>query len=127
MPKLPAFTIAHNFVGIVLCILCVSFAACGFGIFLGSISNSYEQASALGASFVVTAAAIGGVMVPVYAMPEIMQELSIVSPLNWGLNAFQDLLVRGYSFAAILDDLGRLALFFTASVIFAWKLSRSRI
>lgn len=124
---LPAFTVVQNLTGVVLCILFISFAACGFGIFLGIISSSYEQASALGASFVVTAAAIGGVMVPVYAMPEVMQQLSIISPLNWGLNAFQDLLVRGLSLTAILDDLGRLALFFTASVIFAWKLSRSRI
>lgn len=124
---LPAFTVVQNLPGVLLSILFISLAACGFGIFLGTICSSYEQASALGACFVVTAAAIGGVMVPVYAMPEIMQHLSIISPLNWGLNAFQDLLVRGQSLTAILDDLGRLSLFFVATVIFAWKLSRSRI
>jgi ABC-2 type transport system permease protein len=124
---LPAFTVLHNLAGVLLTILFTSFAACGFGIFLGIISNSYEQASALGACFVVTAAAIGGVMVPVYAMPKIMQQLSIISPLNWGLTAFQEMLVRGHSFTAILDDLGRLTLFFLASIILAWKLSRSRI
>ncbi len=124
---LPAFTVLHHFTGVLFTILCISFAACGFGIFLGIISSSYEQASALGACFVVTAAAIGGVMVPVYAMPRIMQQLSIISPLNWGLTAFQELLVRGHSFTAIFDDLGLLIIFFLASVIFAWKLSRSRI
>lgn len=124
---LPPFTVFQNIPGVLLTILCISFAACGFGILLGILCNSYEQASAVGASFVVTAAALGGVMVPVYAMPEIMQHLSIVSPLNWGLNAFQDLLVRGYSFFAVADDLARLVIFFLLAIIFAWKLSRSRI
>lgn len=124
---LPAFTVLQNIAGVVTTILFISLAACGFGIFLGIICNSYEQASALGATFVVTAAAIGGVMVPVYAMPDIMQSLSVISPLNWGLTAFQDLLIRGHSFSAIIDDLTRLTFFFLASIIFAWKLSRSRI
>jgi ABC-2 type transport system permease protein len=124
---LPPFTVFQNLLGVLLIILCISFAACGFGILLGIVCSSYEQASAVGASFIVTAAALGGVMVPVYAMPEIMQHLSIVSPLNWGLNAFQDLLVRGYSIFAVADDLGRLVFFFLLTIIIAWKLSRSRI
>jgi ABC-2 type transport system permease protein len=75
----------------------------------------------------VAAAAIGGVMVPVYAMPGMMQDLSIISPLNWGLTAFHDLLVRGYSFSVIWDDLGRLVLFFLLTIFLAWKLARPRI
>ena len=39
--------------------------------------------------------AIGGMMIPVYVMPRSMQEISVLSPLAWGLNAFQDVLVRG--------------------------------
>lgn len=124
---LPSFSVTHNYTGVLLTIILISLAACGFGIFLGIVCNSYEQASAVGASFVVTAAAIGGVMVPVYAMPEFMQQVSIISPLNWGLNAFQDLLVRGHSLPMTIDDLGRLTLFFILSIFFAWKLSRSRI
>lgn len=124
---LPSFIVFPHLLPVLLTIFFISLAACGFGIFLGSICNSYEQASALGACFVVVAAALGGVMVPVYAMPEVMQRLSIVSPLNWGLSAFQDLLVRGHSLAAIADDLGRLAVFFLLTIIFAWKLSRLRI
>ncbi|NBB77321.1 MAG: ABC transporter permease [Bacteroidetes bacterium] len=124
---LPSFSVTHNYPGVLLTIVLISLAACGFGIFLGIVCNSYEQASAVGASFVVTAAAIGGVMVPVYAMPEFMQQVSIISPLNWGLNAFQDLLVRGHSLSMTVDDLGRLTLFFILCIFFAWKLSRSRI
>ena len=65
-------------------------------------------------------------MVPVYAMPPAMQRLSIISPLNWGLTAFQDLLLRGYSVSAVLDDLGRLFLFFIVTAILSWELAGIR-
>jgi len=123
---LPAFTVSHNPVALLLIVFCSSMAACGYGIFLGMACNTYEQASALGATTVVVAAAIGGVMVPVYAMPQTMQSLSILSPLNWGLTAFQDILMRGYSFSAIFGDLGRLILFFFLTIIIARKLARTR-
>lgn len=123
---LPAFTISLNLPAVLLTVLFSSLAACGYGIFLGMVCNSYEQASTVGATSVVAAAAIGGVMVPVYAMPHMMQRLSIISPLNWGLTAFQDLLLRGYPLSAILDDLGRLLLFFAVTAFFSWKLAGTR-
>jgi ABC-2 type transport system permease protein len=124
---LPAFTVSQNFFTVFLTVLASSLAACGYGIFLGMVCNTYEQASTLGSTAIVAAAAIGGVMVPVYAMPQIMQRLSIISPLNWSLTAFHDLLVRGYSFSAILNDLGRLTLFFLLAICCAWQLARRRM
>jgi len=123
---LPAFTVSMHPTAILLTVVLSSLAACGYGIFLGLACNSYEQASTLGSTTVVAAAALGGVMVPVYAMPQVMQQISIISPLNWGLTAFQDLLLRGYSLSAILDDLGRLLLFFAVTVLLSWKLAGIR-
>ncbi|MCW5210961.1 ABC transporter permease, partial [Desulfobulbus sp. N3] len=60
----------------------------------------------------------------VYAMPQIMQRISIISPLNWGLTAFHDILLRGDSLDMVLDDLLRLGCFFLLSVLLAWKLTR---
>ncbi len=123
---LPAFSVAQSFGSVLVTVFCCSLAACGYGLFLGSVCSTYEQASTVGSTTIVTAAAIGGIMVPVYAMPEIMQNLSILSPLNWGLNAFQELLVRGNSFSAILIDLSRLILFFLLMIFLAWKLTRNQ-
>ncbi len=122
---LPAFVVAGNSIAVLLTVLFSSLAACGFGILLGMACKTYEQASTLGATAVVAAAAIGGVMVPVYAMPQPLQGLSIISPLNWGLTAFQDVLMRGYGCAAIVDDLGRLIVFFLLTILFSWKLSKT--
>jgi len=123
---LPAFSIGPNPAAVLLTVLLSGLAACGYGILLGMACESYEQASTIGATTVVAAAAIGGVMVPVYAMPQVMQHLSIISPLNWGLTACNDLLLRGHSLANVLDDLGRLLLFFLATAFFSWKFSGIR-
>ncbi len=124
---LPAFTVSGHLVPVLFVILFSSLAACGFGIFLGMACRTYEQALPLGATAVVLAAALGGVMVPVYAMPQVMQRISVISPFNWGLTAFHDVLMRGYSISAILDDLGRLSVFFFLTILLAWRLARTRI
>lgn len=124
---LPAFTLLPKVMPVLVVIFFTSLAACGYGIFLGIACNSYEQASTLGSTSVVTAAAMGGVMVPVYAMPKLMQDLSMLSPLNWGLSAFNDLLMRGFSFSAIVDDLVKLLLFFLLTLLLAWQLAQQRI
>ena len=120
---LPSFTLPANPMALLplLCACCL--AACSFGTFLGSACSSYEQASTLGSTMVVIAAALGGVMVPVYAMPQLMQKISIISPLNWGVNAFLDLLVRGKDFSSIVHDLARLLAFSALMVILSWKRS----
>jgi len=74
---------------------------------------------------VVIAAAIGGIMVPVYVMPEIMQKISLFSPLSWGLNAFLDVFVRGGNIRSVLADISLLVIFFLVTTMMAWfNLSR---
>ncbi len=124
---LPSFTIGANPAGTGIVVLSASLAACGYGMVLGLACDTYEQASTIGATSIVGAAAIGGVMVPVYAMPRIMQDISIISPLNWGLTAFHDLLMRGASLFDIFDDLGRLIIFFLFTMIISWKLAKNRL
>jgi ABC-2 type transport system permease protein len=118
---LQAFSLPANPWNLLLPICTSSLAACGFGVWLGSICRSYEQASTLGATAVVAAAAMGGIMVPVYAMPPLMQQLSILSPLNWAITCFSDVLIRGNPLAATLNDQGRLLAFSLIMLILSWK------
>jgi ABC-2 type transport system permease protein len=97
----------------------VSLAATGYGIMLGTICRTYEQASMFGSISVVAASAIGGVMVPVYAMPDIMQKISIISPIGWGLEAFLDVFVRGGGISAITGELLALLSFSLIMVLIA--------
>jgi ABC-2 type transport system permease protein len=94
-------------------------AATGYGTMLGTVLRTYEQASMFGPISVVIAAALGGVMVPVYAMPKTMQAISVLSPLSWGLNAFLDLFVRGGSLRMIWPEITALLTFFLANLAVA--------
>ncbi len=84
---------------------CSGFAAIGFGILLGTVCETQEQSAPFGATSVVILAAIGGVWVPVFAMPEFMQMVSGLSPMNWGLNAFYDVLLRHVHLIQLLPKL----------------------
>ena len=53
-------------------------------------------------------AALGGIMVPLFVMPEVMQKIGSYSPMNWGLEALLDVLLHGANFSAVLPRVGRL-------------------
>ena len=88
------------------------FAAIGFGILLGTVASTQEQSAPFGATSVIILAAVGGVWVPVFAMPKIMQIIAKSSPMNWGLEAFYDVLLRNGSFVEIIPKISLLFLFF---------------
>jgi len=105
---------------LILIALSAALAASGYGILLGTIARTYEQASMFGAVSVVIAAALGGIMVPVFVMPKIMQDISIFSPLSWGLNAFLNVFVRGGDVKSILPEVGLMLSFFLSTTFIAW-------
>jgi ABC-2 type transport system permease protein len=107
--------------------LSAALAATGYGIMVGTLARSYEQASMFGAVSVVIAAALGGIMIPVYVMPRYMQDISSFSPLAWGLNAFQDVFVRGGDLGTVSREISLLLLFFVVTITVSWlALSRNR-
>lgn len=112
-------------VTIIPVVLAASLAATGYGLMVGTLAKTYEQASMFGAVSIVIAAALGGIMMPVYVMPRHMQEISTFSPLSWGLTAFQDILVRGGSLRTILPEMSYLLLFFIVTVTVSGLAMRS--
>lgn len=119
--------IDHQLLTIALIALAAALAATGYGIMIGTLAKSYEQASMLGAVSVVIAAALGGIMIPVYVMPRYMQDISCVSPLAWGLNAFQDVFVRGGNLGTVYREISLLLFFFAVTITASWlTLRRNR-
>ncbi|UPZ16830.1 ABC transporter permease [Flavobacterium humidisoli] len=109
---LPSLNIEGHFLLTSVVALFSGFAAIGFGILLGTIASTQEQSAPFGATSVIILAAIGGVWVPVFAMPKIMQFIAKSSPMNWGLEAFYDVLLRNVSFVEIIPRISLLFLFF---------------
>ena len=81
-------------------------AATGYGLMVSCLANTPEQASAFGALSVVILAIIGGVMIPRFVMPGFMQDLAQFSPLYWGLDAYQDVIVRKAEFLVAAPKIG---------------------
>ncbi|MCP4681111.1 MAG: ABC transporter permease [Desulfobacterales bacterium] len=115
----PALEMGSDPLAVMIIVFTSILAATGYGILLGTLCRTFEQASSIGPISVVIAAAIGGVMVPVYAMPKIMQEISLFSPLAWGLNGFYDILVRGGNVSDILFEALLLFSFFILTLLAA--------
>ena len=116
----PVLYMGQSIFGIILITLCSALAACGYGILIGTLARTYEQASMFGAVSVVIAAALGGIMVPIYVMPKLMQNISLFSPLSWGLTGYITLFVRGGGLLSVIREISLLLGFFIATTFCAW-------
>ena len=97
----------------------ISAAALGYALLISVCAKSTEHAVVLGGGGIILMAAIGGIMVPAHVMPEAMQQLTWVSPMAWGLKAFQALLLNRGGWDGIMPYLALLAGFAAVSLMLA--------
>lgn len=113
---LPQFDVSGKMFHLLIVTLFAGLAAIGFGVLIGTVSDTQEQSAPFGATSVVVLAAIGGIWVPVFLMPEFMQKIAQFSPMNWGLNAYYDIILRNSGISEIAKELIFLFLFYIAMV-----------
>ncbi|SNB15909.1 putative ABC-type transport system, permease component [Flavobacterium psychrophilum] len=123
---LPSLNVEGNLFLMSIVALFSGFGAIGFGILLGTIAKTQEQSAPFGATSVIILAAIGGIWVPVFAMPKMMQLIAQSSPMNWGLNAFYDVLLRHGSIVDILPEISLLFLFFIITTTIALQYDKKK-
>ena len=102
----PKLELGRHPEALILISLAASLTATGLGLLIAALAKTAEQISGLGTLLAVTMAALGGVMVPRYVMPDFMRTIGLISPHAWALTAYQDVLVRGYDVARILPEVG---------------------
>ena len=113
---LPQFDVTGKMFPLIVVTIFAGLAAIGFGVLLGTVANTQEQSAPFGATSVVVLAAIGGIWVPVFLMPEFMQTIAKFSPMNWGLNAYYDIILRNSRIGGIAKEIIFLFLFYIAMV-----------
>jgi len=96
---LPIF---KDIISLLILIFAVAFAVASFGIFLVSIAKTRKQLSGLSSMIILTMSAIGGSMIPLFAMPPIMQKIAVVSVNYWGIQGFYDIFARNLSLIELL-------------------------
>ena len=116
---LPKLNIEGKIGLLLLTAIASGLSAIGLGVLLGALSQTQEQSAPLGATLTVILAAIGGVWIPTFAMPSFMQTLSNISPMNWGLQAFYDILLREASLAIVFPKVALLCVFSAVCIFIA--------
>ncbi|MCF6244829.1 MAG: ABC transporter permease [Sulfurovum sp.] len=104
-------TMDIDFFALFVISLAISFAAIGFALFLSTLMKSIEQASIVGALSAVIMGAVGGIMIPKLVMPPLMQDLTLLSPMSWGLEGMLDVFVRNLDVSAVLYEASVLVVF----------------
>lgn len=116
---LPTLEVTHHF-GTIFCVgLAASLAATGFGMLIGSLVRTPEQANVIGPFIIVILAAIGGIFVPVYLLPEGLKHMTNFSPMYWALQSFIDIFVRNATLSQLLPNISKLLGFALVTIALA--------
>jgi ABC-2 type transport system permease protein len=122
---LPQLVIGNSIQAISIVAITAGLAATGYGVLVGTIFKTHQQASTFGAISVVILAALGGIWVPVFVMPESLKIFAEFSPLYWGLSAFHKLFLNEGTIQSILPYAYKLLLFFVFTLSFAFLYNKN--
>ena len=92
---LPKLNLPADWGGLIFVSLLCGWCAVSYAICVGVFAQTAEQANGFGALSIVILAAIGGLMVPDFAMPGNFQTAMKLSPLHWCLSAYYGLFLEG--------------------------------
>jgi ABC-2 type transport system permease protein len=120
------FDMHVNMPALAAAVLSSSLAATGFGILTGAFASTHGQAATFGSVMVVILALLGGIFVPVHVLPEVLRNISYISPLRWGTDAFLGVFARHSGITGILTEVTLLTGFFILSVLLSISKFRKR-
>lgn len=125
---LPKLNIPNDIIGLCLVSLICGWCAVSFAICIGVWAQTQEQANGIGAVSIILLAAIGGLLVPGFAMPASFQFVMKLSPLHWCLEAYYGLFLEGGTFSDILTNIIPLLIMAALLQLIAiWGLKRKKL
>lgn len=124
--ELPSLGLGAHPLSLIPVVLSIALAATAYGHFVGSAFKTATQAMPFGAISVVILSAMGGVWVPVDILPPVMQHIAMLSPLHWGLDAVNQIILRDGSAPDIGMHIGILILLSISLWITSMYISKNR-
>ncbi len=112
-------TLGHSPPALVVMALTLSFASVAYALLVANLVSTGEQATIFTGVANLLMAALGGIMVPRFLMPTLMQALSAYSPMAWGLDGFLDVFLRHGGLQTVAPDALRLLAFGLACLALA--------
>jgi len=86
--------IMHHLPSLALMILATAYACSGFGIVLASFAKTRQQVQGFSTIIVMVMSAVGGSMIPIFVMPELMQKIAVFTVNYWGIQGFYDIFMK---------------------------------
>jgi ABC-2 type transport system permease protein len=96
-----SLTLGHAPLALCLMAIAASFASVSYALLIANLVSTSEQATIFTGVCNLLMAAVGGIMIPVFLMPPVMQALSRYSPMSWGLQGFLDVFLRQGGFREV--------------------------
>jgi ABC-2 type transport system permease protein len=125
---LPKLNLPADIVGLIIVLLICGWCAVSYAICVGVFAQTQEQANGVGAISIVLLAAIGGILVPSFAMPSSFKYIMQLSPLHWALEAFYGLFLEGGKLSDILMNIIPLLIITVLiQIITLWGLKRKNL
>ena len=114
-----ALTLGHSPLALALMALTAAFAAVAYALLVANWVSTSEQAMLFTGVANLLMAAVGGIMVPRFLMPPMMQNLSHYSPMAWGLDGFLDVFLRQGGLSMVAPKAVALSVFGLACLLLA--------
>ena len=125
---LPKLNLPADITGVVIVTLICGWCAVSYAIMIGVFAKTQEQANGIGAVSIVLMAAVGGLLVPSFAMPASFALVMKMSPLHWCLEAYYGLFLEGGKLKdVILNIIPLLGITFVIQLITLFGLKRKNL
>ncbi|HEV2479323.1 MAG TPA: ABC transporter permease [Puia sp.] len=125
---LPALHYPGDWAALIVVTLLCGWCAVSYAICIGVFAQTEEQANGFGAVSIVILAAVGGLMVPSFAMPGSFHLAMSLSPLHWCLEAYYGLFLEGGSLKDVWANILPLFLIIAAlQGLSFWGLKRKNL
>lgn len=126
--NLPALNLPADLLGLFIVSLFTGWCAVSYAICVGVFAETQEQANGFGAVSIVILAALGGLMVPAFAMPDSFQTIIKLSPLHWCLEAYYGLFLEGGKLNDVLTNIIPLIVIaILIQLVTVWGLKRKKL
>ena len=108
---LPELKMPTNILALIVISVLSAYAAISYSLLIGVYAKTQDQAGGFGAISIIIFAAIGGIWVPSFIMPEYMRNIGMISPLHWCIEGYYSLFLKNGEWNELTGTLIYLLLF----------------
>jgi len=125
---LPALNLPSDILALIIVTVICGWCAVSYSICVGVFADTQEQANGFGAVSIVILAAIGGLMVPSFAMEGFAKTAANFSPMHWALQAYYSLFLEGGKLKDVVNNIIPLFIItIVLQLITFWGLKRKNL